>query len=201
MNTSQLIRHTKPLLGATAALCALLNSPAVALPGILDTAVNPGNNHVYYLLANSNWTDAQSAAVGIGGNLATVNDLAENNWVWNLWGTNRNLWIGLRDPIIGDGTGATHAANFVWADGDASAFRNWRAGEPNNGNTGEYDAYILGKGLSGGGQWNDGPDVTATGGQFSQFGVVEVVPEPSAGLLLAGGMLTAFGARRMRSRR
>ena len=146
-------------------------------------------------------TQLFSAAVGIGGNLATVNDLAENNWVWNLWGTNRNLWIGLRDPVIGDGTGTAHAANFAWVSGDASAYRNWRAGEPNNGNTGEYDAYILGKGLSGGGQWNDGPDVAAIGGQFSQFGVVEVVPEPSSGLLLAGGMLAALGSRRLRSRK
>lgn len=202
MNSSQLINRARLLLGAGVALCALLNSTTFALPGILDTAVNPGNNHIYYLLTNSTWTDAESAAVGFGGHLTTINDLAENNWMWNLWGTNRNLWIGLSDPINGDGTGAAHAANFGWADGDASTYRNWRPGEPNNGNTGEYNAYILAKGLViEGGAWNDGPNLDTIAGQYPVYGVVELVPEPSSALLLVGGMLAAFCAKRMRSRR
>ena len=194
MNANPTIKQVKLLLGAGAALCALINSTAIGTPGIIDSAVNPANNHVYYLLANSNWTDAQSAAVGIGGNLTTVNNLAENNWIWNRWGTNRDLWIGLNDPVLGDGTGAQHAANFVWADGDTSAFRNWRSGEPN----GDDYGYILAKGLvAGGGEWNDVSNIIKNGSEPAFYGVVEVVPEPAPGLLLSGGLLTALCANKL----
>jgi hypothetical protein len=197
MNISQTVNRSKLLLGAGAALCALLNSSAFALPSILDTAVNPANGHTYYLLDNSDWTDAANKAITLGGNLVTVNDLAENLWVWNQWGANRDLWIGLFDPILGDGSGAQHASDFRWVSQDLSAYRNWRAGEPNNGNTGEYNAYILAQSLAvGQGVWNDGPNVPSLAGEPLLYGVVEVVPEPSSVLLLAGGALIAFSAKR-----
>src|SRR5262245_47734042 len=101
-------------------------------PTVLDSAINPANGHRYYLLSNSTWTDAQSAAIALGGNLVTINDRGENSWVWNRWGTDRNLWIGLHDPVSGDGSGPAHTAHFRWVDGDTSTYRNWRPGEPNN---------------------------------------------------------------------
>lgn len=198
MNKIKLFKHTKLLLGALAMQSALLNFSALATPGILDTAVNPANNHVYYLLANSNWTDAQNAAIGIGGNLATINNLLENNWVWDRWGTNRDLLIGLFDPIVGDGGGAQHAANFLWADGDSSNYRNWRPGEPN----GDAYTYILAKGLvAGGGQWNDVSNIIKNGSEPAFYGVVEVVPEPSSGTLMMCGMIAVWCKNRSQSRR
>lgn len=196
MNLSLLIKHSKLAIAACAVVCTLIHSTAFAvLPGIIDSAVNPANNHVYYLLNNSTWTDAQTAAVGIGGNLTTINNLAENNWVWNLWGTNRDLWIGLHDPVIGDGGGAQHAANFVWTDGDSSAYRNWRPGEPN----GDDYGYILAKGLvPQGGAWNDVSDIIKNGSEPAFYGVVEVVPEPASATLLVGGAITALWVRRNR---
>jgi hypothetical protein len=202
MKSSQIFKLSKRLLALGAVAFGLIQTTAFGTtPGVIDSAFNASNGHWYYLLANSDWTDAETAAVGLGGHLATINDLTENNFVWNLWGTNRDLWIGLNDPVIGDGTGAQHAADFQWSSGDTSAYRNWRAGEPNNSNTGEYYAYIYAKGLvSGGGVWNDGPNVTQNPGEPLLFGVVEV-PEPTTGLLLGGGMLVAILAkRRSRSR-
>lgn len=200
MNTSHIIKHSKLLLGIGATVCALLNSTCLGVTlGILDTAVNPANDHIYYLLDNSNWTDAENAAVELGGTLATINDLEENNWIWNLWGDNHNLWIGLYDPTIGDGSGTQHAADFMWASGDSSNFRNWRPGEPNNADFGEYNVYIFAKSLvPEGGVWNDIADITQTGGQPDFYGVVEVVPEPASGVLLAGGMFTVLFAKRIR---
>lgn len=155
---------------AIAALTAILsNMMVLAGPAILDSAINPANGHTYYLLDNSDWTDAENAAVALGGHLATVRSIDENNWVWNRWGTNRSLWIGLYDPSIGDGSGAQHAADFVWSSGEASAYRNWNSGEPNNANTGEYWVE-----MQSGGVWNDAENVANAGGSQPFYGVVEI---------------------------
>jgi Lectin C-type domain/PEP-CTERM motif len=199
MKTKRLIKHLTLLLAVIATCFVPLRSHATT-PGILDSAVFPGNGHLYYLLDNSNWSDAQTTAVGLGGNLTTINDLTENNWIWDRWGTNRDLWIGLYDPVIGDGGGATHAANFTWVDGSASAYRNWRPGEPNNANN-DYYTYILAKGLDGGGQWNDISDFVFSEGQYPLYGVVEVVPEPSSSALIVVGILGALWAKRKNIRR
>lgn len=196
MKTSLLSKQAKALLGTMVIACTLLNTSAPALPGILDTAVNPANNHVYYLLDNSNWTDAQTVALGLGGNLATVNNLAENNWIWNLWAANRSLWIGFND-VASEGS-------FVWASGEVSGFTNWRPGEPNNGNnvpgqSPENWTYIYASNVLPGGVWNDFRNLPNPGEPLLH-GVVEVVPEPSAGLLLTSGMLTVLGAKRIRKR-
>jgi len=200
MKTIQSFKRAARFVGAGAVLCTLLNFTAFALPSILDTAVNPANNHVYYLLDNSNWTDAANKAIQLGGNLVTVNDLAENNFIWNLWGDNRELWIGLFNPILGDGSGQQHADDFRWVSQDLSTYRNWRAGEPNNGNAGEYYAYLMAKGLvQEGGVWNDGPNVASQIGEPLFYGVVEIVPEPASGLLLGVGFLAAFCMKRIRA--
>jgi len=157
------------LFSIAAGLCAMLNFSALSTPVVLDTAINPANNHRYYLLDNSTWADATNAAVALHGNLVTINDLEENNWIWDRWGTNRSLWIGLYVPIPGGGGGG-HAEDFVWVSGAPSSYRNWRPGEPN----GDNYAYILAKGLDGGGQWNDVSDGTTTAGQPPLYGVVEV---------------------------
>lgn len=145
MNTPSLITQSKLLLAAAATICTLLPAAVLGGPAVLDSAINPANGHTYYLLANSDWTDAENAAIGLGGHLATIRSLAENNWIWNRWGTNRDLWIGLYDPVMGDGGGAQHAANFVWTSGETNTYRNWNlsTGEP----TGDKFAYIWAKGL------------------------------------------------------
>ncbi len=193
-------KKTNLLFGLAAGLCALLNFSALGAVYVLDTAFNPTTGHTYYLLDNSNWSDAENAAIGLGGHLTTINDLAENNWVWNRWGTGHDLWIGLHDPIVGDGSGPQHAANFVWADGSPSPYRNWRPGEPNNSN-GDYFTYILANGLDGGGQWNDVMDTANTPNQPLLHGVVEVVPEPTSAALIAVGLIAGFFAKRGRSGR
>jgi 2-keto-3-deoxy-6-phosphogluconate aldolase len=92
MNTPSLIKQSKLLLAAAATICTLLPAAVLGGPAVLDSAINPANGHTYYLLSNSTWADAESAAIGLGGHLATIRSLAENNWIWNRWGTNRDLW-------------------------------------------------------------------------------------------------------------
>jgi hypothetical protein len=141
---------------------------------VLDAAVSPINGHTYYLLPNSDWTNAEKVARSLGGHLATIRSAAENKWVWDRWGTNRTLWIGLHDPHAGDGNGLKHAADFVWISGENSKYRNWALGEPNNGNVGEYCTAILSKENGSAGVWNDNGSGLAPGGQPPYFGVVEV---------------------------
>src|SRR5271170_7666119 len=82
------LKHWRLLLGVGSAACILLNYSAHAiLPTVLDTAIDPANNHTYYLLTPSSWTDAESEAVNLAGTLATVNDSTENNWIFNTFGT------------------------------------------------------------------------------------------------------------------
>ena len=149
---------------------AFLALPVLGGPTVIDNAINPANGHTYYLLSNSDWPNAASAALNLGGRLVTVNDSAENNWVWDRWGTNRSLWIGLFDPIAGDGGGTQHAANFVWDSGDTSVYRNWRSGEPN----GDQYTYIIAKDIVADGVWNDAPNATNSIGQPPFYGVVEI---------------------------
>lgn len=120
--------------------------PIPTVPGAFYGPVTSTvNGHQYYLLPLNNWSNAQAAAVALGGNLATVRSSAENLWIVsnllvdltpyggpNLY--NLPLWLGYYDPIFGDGSGAPHAADFRWISGEAPGFTDWYSStsEPNN---------------------------------------------------------------------
>jgi len=88
-------------------------------------------NGKFYLLSNAGtWTQAQAQAVSLGGNLVTVNDAAENEFLVNTFGGTERLWIGLTDEVT-EGT-------FKWANGEAVTYTNWNPGEPNNFNNEDY---------------------------------------------------------------
>jgi hypothetical protein len=163
------------------AVCATTNLIAAPISGPI---LNPATGHTYYLLENSDWTDAQSQALSLGGNLATVNDAAEDAWIsqtfTNFGGIQRNLWIGLNAIGLDGG----NPNNYQWVDGSSSTYRNWASGEPNG--TDQY-TYIIPGGNVNAGQWNNVPNVTSAGYGFGpvipMYGVAEVVPEPSTYLL------------------
>ena len=172
-----------------------------ALPTILDSAVDPANGHTYDLLTSSDWTDAENEAITLGGHLAAVRSMSEDSWIWNKWGANRSLWIGLYDPnYLTDGSGSQHAADFIWSDGETSTFRNWNSGEPNNGAGGPNEGYtyILAGNIVPGGLWNDWQNLSTVSGQPDAFGVVEVVPEPSGLLAMAACLGGVIAVRRIR---
>ena len=133
---------------------------------ILERATNPANGHLYVLLDNSNWTDAQATAQSLGGNLATINNQAEQDWIWSKWGGGseaNGLWIGLND--------LTMAGTPIWSSGAPISFTLWGPDEPTQEERetvvalwGDYD-----------GGWNDLQDApTATPSKVPLFGVVEV---------------------------
>jgi len=167
----------KPKETGTFSVSRVTDTSAIAQGPILNTA----NGHFYYLLQPGTWTDAQATAQTLGGNLVTIDDSAEQSWVYTHFASNggvgRNIWIGYYDPAQDALTGAAHAANFVWVDGSTSTFTNWNTGEPNNFNHGQFWAYIMAPHWGTNGLWddNEGTGLVDHFGAQSQ-GVVEIAP-------------------------
>ena len=167
-----------------------VNASATVMSGAIT---NPANNHIYYLLTQDNWTNSQAQAVALGGDLVTINDAAENQWVLSTFSHFNNsyktLWIGLTDSLV-EGV-------FEWISGETSSYRNWSSGEP-NGRPGEDFVHMYDLGRGGySGYWNDYGDGSVEYG-VPLHGVVEInpVPEPSTILLfcsiMAGFVVTRF---------
>lgn len=119
-----------------------------SLPGVMGSAVYPGNGRTYHILEPSSWGVAQAAAVELGGNLVTVNDQAENDWLqqtfWSWGGQQRSFWIGYSD--------AETEGTWEWASGETPGYENW-SGSPNNGNESEHYAHFRKDWADG--TWND----------------------------------------------
>jgi hypothetical protein len=184
----------KTLIGSALGL-ALFASPAMAQP--LYSAINPANGHTYYLLPQNTWTASESAAVALGGHLATVRSSAEENWIYSTFssygGIYRNLLIGLTS---GNADGSV-PGNFYWVSGDTSSYRNWFGPEPSDAI--EHFTEIIGPGLYGSGGWNNIPNVSFDGYSGAPSipccGVVEVVPEPAVSCLALVGLSAGLFCR------
>src|SRR6266496_2953016 len=85
---------------------------------------NTGNGHSYYLLTQSHWIEAERKAKSLGGHLATIDDAAEQLWVYSTFsaydGVYRALWIGLNDRDV--------EGSFRWTSGAPVTYTKWAAG-------------------------------------------------------------------------
>jgi len=158
------------------ALSALLLSAASAQATTPDGVVGDFGGHHYIELQASTWTDAEAAAVSMGGHLVAVNSQAENDFLINTFGSQHSLWIG----FLRNGPGTT---DFAWTNGDAVTYTNWNGGEPNNCCGGEAYTHTYTSGT-----WNDLANDSGYAGD--KFGVVEIaaVPEPETYGMLAAGL-------------
>jgi len=126
------------------------------------TIVDGGTHYIYKLTNSATWTNAQAAAQSMGGNLVTVNDAAENQFLVDAFGGSELLWIGFND--------AEEEGVWEWVSGEPVTYTNWKAGQPDNWNNEDY-AHIYENG-----QWNDLPN---TGWQGYIRGIVEIVKNPA----------------------
>jgi hypothetical protein len=153
----------------------LLSSSVEAANVLAGPLYNPATAHTYFLLSSSDWTDAESTALGMAGHLVTINDAAENLWVLtnfsNYGGQPRALWTGLND--------AAQEGVFIWSSGEPVSYTHWESGEPDDG-IGFYphENYVLlwpSPGPRSPGYWNDYIDTDGFT-QFSMklYGLVEI---------------------------
>ncbi len=126
--------------------------------------INETNGHTYYLLESSTWEEAESSAMELGGNLVTINDEAENAWVYEKFGNNDQfgLWIGLNDQQT--------EGEFVWSSGESVAYTNWAGAQPDDYNGAEDHVMLF---MDANGKWADYSVRSTTAGRPLQ-GVVEV---------------------------
>ncbi len=143
---------------------------------IVGPLTNPNNNHLYYLLAANSWTASEAEAEKMGGTLAIINDVSEQEWVFSKFGeyggVSRNLWIGLQETA--------KEGVYVWVDGSPLNYTNWLPGEPNNTLGIEKYAHMIrtdNPWRHKGGTWNDLPNAGQPQPPFNVvFGVVEINP-------------------------
>jgi len=156
----------------------------------------PVGNHIYALTQTvGTWDECQAEAAALGGNLVTINNAVEDEWLVTTFQSEIQsqdfVWIGLYQepgsPEPDEG--------WVWISGDPATYRGWAGFEPNNQPPGE-DFAVLEQWIPT--EWNDwGPGK----GDFHPIqGIIELVPEPSTLLLLCMGVvgLLAYAWRRRR---
>src|SRR5438445_7590909 len=165
----------KTLLCVVISGCGLCISSIHAATILAGPVYNPATSHSYFLLTSSDWTDAEAAAVSMGGHLVTVNDAAENDWLLstfsNFGGQPRALWTGLND--------AAQEGVFAWSSGEEVSYTHWEVGQPDNGSiyypSENYVMIWPSPGPRSPGYWNDGRDTNGFPDMSIQlFGVVEI---------------------------
>lgn len=177
-------------------LSSLATAPSFAAVAS-STFVNPQNGNSYFLLSDATWELAQAEAVTLGGNLASINDAAENQWLVDTFasvipGSEPIAWIGLNDIAL--------EGSHTWISGEPLAYTNWITGEPNNLNDEDWGEIYLFDGFTiqnqpiSAGQWNDNNT-----SQGPRQAIVEiVVPEPSSLVILCGLSFLGLAGKRTR---
>ncbi|XP_011677413.1 echinoidin [Strongylocentrotus purpuratus] len=146
-------------------LLTLMTLAAVALFGLPEAtgqcACSSGwssfaGNCYRYFTQKVNWQAAQNACQGLGANLVSMHDEAENTFAYALiltdgcdapTGEDGFAWIGYHQPN----------GPFVWSDGSSNDYTNWAENQPDNYNHGyaTEDCGHLRNVPSG--SWNDFP--------------------------------------------
>ena len=137
---------------------------------VLHTAVNPTNNNTYHLLTASSWEDAASYARSLDGFLVTVDDDAENTWLFETFASwenqSRHIWTGLSDH--------QEEGDYRWHDGTPFLYREWGEDQPSEGGD-EHYVHIASTNMGNimPGTWND---LENDPQYFPVYGVVEIGP-------------------------
>ncbi len=150
-----------------------------------EPILNPMNNHSYFLLSSNTWTASNAEAMSLGGQLVTIRNSSENQWIYDTFGyyggLNRGIWLGFTD--------LDRSGNWIWISGEPITYTNWEWGEPNllgQENWAMMSAPYWGRN----GGWNNYGDIAWDGANFPICGVVEFVPEPGS---LTSFIIGAFG--------
>ena len=141
------------------------------LPDPTQTYFNRGSE--YRLTSNTTWEQAQNEAEAAGGNLITINDVIEKQWVSQTFGTDRPYWTGLSDR--------DNEGEFTWVSGENSPYRNWQPNQPDS-STSDEDYTVI-NATPGDDRWND------VSNDESFYGIIEI-PRSAGTISLADSNYT-----------
>ncbi|MFN7350175.1 MAG: beta strand repeat-containing protein [Dolichospermum sp.] len=105
------------------------------------------NGNTYLLSTAGTWQQAQTQAQSLGGNLVTINNQAEQDWLVTTFGGSEQLWIGFTDEVT--------EGEFKWVSGETSTYTNWNIGEPNNSYLGQLPENYVHMNWGSSVKWND----------------------------------------------
>ncbi len=115
-------------------VCMLISLARLEARTVGGPILDADNGHFYFLLSQGTWTASQFDATTLGGNLATIRNVMEHYWVYDIFGdydgVSRHLWIGLND--------LSHPFQFIWASGAPVTYTNWAPGERDDAGGEEY---------------------------------------------------------------
>lgn len=159
-----------------------------------------GNGHLYEVISvpgSISWANARDAAISLGGDLATITSVEENDFLFELCMTSDvtsgfsgggwQVWLGGFQP---EGSPEPDG-NWQWVTGEPFVYTNWYA--PNPSNSGSFGpvgedrltiSYLNG--------WND---IYNNHAYMSTY-IVETVPEPGTLILICGGCFFLRGKRK-----
>jgi hypothetical protein len=147
----------------------VINPPGPVGP-LSPEVINPENGHIYLLLSQGDWTDSEAEAVALGGHLATIRNQAEEDWIYDFFGSyggqRHDLWIGLH--AVGQNN------QYIWTNRRSLIYTDWLGGNPDDGDESLPYVAIMDFYFSTTTSWVTWDDVTYdfTGAPFN--GVVEI---------------------------
>ena len=197
------IKHHSTLKGLS-----ILGSVALAAYGSAQTFTTwPDNGHQYAVVLvgqDGTWTDANNGAISLGGHLATITSVEENDFIFSLiddpayWVSQGGAWnFGPWFGLVQAPGGGEPAGGWEWVTGETFSFSNWdvQSNEPNNSPPNENVAHFHAIGSSHQSYWNDlQGDWPIRPNSY----VVEIdsVPEPTGPVALSLGLIAILGKRR-----
>lgn len=127
-------------------MSTITSSAAIQIP---DDAVR-FSGHYYKVFEESMvWTEAKAYCENLGGYLATITSLEEQNFIVDIAKntTKTQLWLG--------GTDEHNEGDWVWITGEEFTYKNWHPGNPDNYARREHYLTIFTDNTPQSGFWND----------------------------------------------
>ena len=162
----------------TAVVTLFAASTAQAQQAVQWKVSDGGNGHWYARIDNGsiiNWRTAKASAEAMGGYLACIAGVAENDWIWSTLvqpaSAGWDAWFGLfQQP------GSTEPyGGWTWISGEPLTFTSWCGNQPDDSNGSEdFGHYMT---LHGPGCWND---IRENGSYSGVFHIHDYIVEWSA---------------------
>jgi Ca2+-binding RTX toxin-like protein len=94
--------------------------------GITEIPFIRRGDSAYVIVEGPTWEEAEANAQALGGHLVTINDGAENEWLWAQFrlSATDGIWLGATDKH--------REGEWEWADGTPWSFSNWESAQPDN---------------------------------------------------------------------